>query len=334
MNDKEIENIIKRNNLIEQNLMNQEAIISEKNIIIQTKKINPFIEIIDSSRLDDNIINLNEKNYHNDNLEKETIENGENINKIQICNINNNINEEPMTFNPKKNKTLTNNLNNKTNNIESQNKNYITFKNKEDNFEIEENCNIFYNKVDENINSDITKSLLKLNENDCSIDDIITVLKKLIDKMKYNMDKSKDKNKSNVMKNNQKFLNKIKEIKNEVLKVFDKIIEEETFQKAKIEINDINYSDNFEKNNDYESQSKLNSKNYFFNEKIKEINEIENIYKTQIINLKKKILVYEKENNDLRRIIQNSQNIFEDLIYKNKLLSSKLIKYKTLYENK
>ena len=65
-----------------------------------------------------------------------------------------------------------------------------------------------------------------------------------------------------------------------------------------------------------------------------EIDEIEKVYKTQIINLKKKINNIEQENNNLKNIIQNSHNILEDLIYKNNLLSSKLIKCKTLYEEK
>ena len=309
MDDKEIEKIIKRNNKIEENCIKQEENFSEKNIIIQTKKINPFIEIIDSSRLDDNIINLN--NNINNNEEKETIENKESINKNQNTNINNNIiiNEEPMTFNP--------------NNNERNNKNFLTFKDEDENNEIKENCNIYNNKEFRNLYSEEKECQYKLNEDNFNINDIIIILKKLIDKIKFNLDKIKDKNINNEIMNNKKFVDKILEIKYNVIKVFDKIIEEETFKKNEIQ----------NKDNPAEVQLKFNFDNYCLDGKINEINKIENIYKTQIMNLKNKIINFEKENNELKRIIQNSRNLLEDLIYKNKLLSSKLIKYKTLYEN-
>ena len=105
MNEKEIEKIIRKNNIIEKNIIIQEKNLTEKNIIQQTKKINPFIEIIDSSRLDDNLINLGSnfnKNIIN-NSNKETIKNKEiNNQNSEINNYNNIINEEPMTFNPNK----------------------------------------------------------------------------------------------------------------------------------------------------------------------------------------------------------------------------------------
>ena len=104
MNNKEIEKIINRNNLIEQNIINQESGLLEKNIISQTKKISPFIEIIDSSRFDENILSSNENFVDIQNIEdKGTLEKKESINNIPNNNINNN-NEEPMTFNPKKKK--------------------------------------------------------------------------------------------------------------------------------------------------------------------------------------------------------------------------------------
>ena len=56
MDDKEIEKIIKKNNKIEQKMMKKEKEKLDENILVQNKKINPFIEIIDSSRLNDNII--------------------------------------------------------------------------------------------------------------------------------------------------------------------------------------------------------------------------------------------------------------------------------------
>ena len=73
MNNNVIEQIIKKNNKIEQIMINNEKNKSEANIIIQNKKISPFIEIIDSSRLDDNIINMSQNNadYYNREESKE-----------------------------------------------------------------------------------------------------------------------------------------------------------------------------------------------------------------------------------------------------------------------
>ena len=324
MVDKEIEKIMKKNNKIEQNLIKQESNFSEEKIITQTKKINPFIEIIDSSRFDDNIINLNNNIYNTE--VNETIENKGSINSInknQNPNINNNVNEEPMTFNPNKNINFMNHLNDKLNKDERHNENFLTFKNEEETNEIEDNCNIYNSKEFKNGNSEEKEYQYKLNEDNFNINDIIIILKKLIDKIKFNLDKIKDKNINNTIMNNKKFVDKIMEIKNNVIKVFDKIIEEETFKKNEIQ----------NKDNPAEIQLKFNFDNYCLDGKINEINKMENIYKTQIMNLKNKIINFEKENNELKRIIQNSRNLLEDLIYKNKLLSSKLIKYKTLYEN-
>ena len=319
MDDKEIEKIIKRNNKIEENCIKQEENFSEENIIIQTKKINPFIEIIDSSGLDANIINLN--NNINNNEEKQTIENKESINKNQNTNINNNIiiNEEPMTFNP--------------NNNERNNKNFLTFKDEDENNEIKENCNIYNNKEFRNLYSEEKECQYQLSEDSFNLNDIIIILKRLTDKIKFNLDKIREKNINNIMMNDKKIIDKIMEIKSNIIKVFDKIIEEETFKNHEIQSNNKNCSNNFKIDNLPEAQLKFYYDNYCLEGKMNEINKIDNIYKTQIIDLKKKIIYFEKENNDLKRIIQNSRNILEDLIYKNKLLSSKLIKYKTLYEN-
>ena len=317
MDDKEIEKIIKRNNKIEQNFIKQEESFSEKNIITQTKKINPFIEIIDSSRFDDNIISLN----NNININEENVikEKKDSINKNQNTNINSNINEEPMTFNP--------------NNNERNNKNFLTFKDKDENDEVEENCNIYNSKEFKNLYFEEKESQFKLNEDNFNINDIINILKKLIDKIKYSLDKIREKNTNNAIMNNKKIVDKVMEIKNNVIKVFDKIIEEENFKTHEIQSNNKLYTNIFKIDKLPETQLNFIFDNYGLEGKRNEFNKIESIYKTQIINLKKKIFDFEKENNDLKRIIQSSRSILEDLIYKNKLLSSKLIKYKTLYEN-
>ena len=316
MNEKEIEKIISRNNKIEQNRINQENNLSDKNIIQQTKKLNPFIEIIDSSRLDDNIINLNLNN-------KETIEINESINNKPNIEINNNIiNEEPMTFNPNKNIINNSQMNNK----EIQNKNFLTFKNEEESIETD------YNHIILNdINSEEQIGQIKFNEENFNINDIIIILKKLIYKMKINLSGNIN-TKNNNLKFNSIFIDKIKQIKKDIIKIFDNIITEGTCKENNIDFNNINFCDN--NKNEFEPKYNELCNKFCLNKKMNEIDEIENIYKTQIINLKNKIDKYEKENNNLKKIIQNSQNIFEDLIYKNKLLSSKLIKYKTLYEEK
>ena len=66
--------------------------------------------------------------------------------------------------------------------------------------------------------------------------------------------------------------------------------------------------------------------------KVNEIEETENIFRTQIMNLKKELIIFKQENDNLKQIILNLKKLMDDLMYKNKLLSSKLIKYKTLYE--
>ena len=72
MNNNEIELIIKKNNKIEQNMINKEKEKnkSDPNIIIQSKKISPFIEIIDSSRLDDNINEMSKRNIQQNSIEE------------------------------------------------------------------------------------------------------------------------------------------------------------------------------------------------------------------------------------------------------------------------
>ena len=315
MNDKEIEKIINRNNLIEQNIINQESKFSEKNIITQTKKISPFIEIIDSSRFDDNVLNINENFNNINNIEdKETIENKGSINSNQKENINNN--EEPMTFNPNRKINFSNDLSNKD--IKSEAKNFLTFKNEEDDKILEKNNN----KEEQSYE-------FKFNEDKVNIDELITIIKKLIDKMKYKFEKNKEYN------INSKFVDKIKQIKDDVINLFDNAIKEETFKIKNFLINDNNKCGKLNTNNFFESQLAIKNKsNNFSYCKNSKIDEVEYLYKTQIINLRKKIILFEKENNDLKQIIENSRNIIEELLDKNKLLSSKLIKYKSLYENR
>ena len=307
MNNKEIEKIINRNNLIEQNIINQESGLLEKNIISQTKKISPFIEIIDSSRFDENILSSNENFVDIQNIEdKGTLEKKESINSIPNNNINNNNNEEPMTFNPnKKNNYMDNIIKKENKSADNENSSLIDVMNiKEKGYES------------------------KFNEDIINLDELIIMIKKLIDKMKYNLEKNKE------CKINNIFVDKIKKIKNDVICVFDNAIKEETLKLNEISVDETNIR-TFNKNNFLESQFEIkNNNNNFSSVKVNKIDEIEYIYKIQIINLRKKIIFFEKENSNLKKILENSKNILEDLIYKNKLLSSKLIKYKALYENR
>ena len=121
----------------------------------------------------------------------------------------------------------------------------------------------------------------------------------------------------------------------ETSNLFDNAIKEETFKIKNFRINDTHNYVKFNTNNFFESQLAIENKNNNFSCcKSNKINEIEYLYKAEIINLRKKIILFEKENNDLKQIIENSRNIIEELLDKNKLLSSKLIKYKSLYENR
>ena len=331
MNDKEIEKIIQRNNKIEQNLLNKENHISKKNIIIQTKKINPFIEIIDSSRLNEDIINLSENSDINEIKGKEVIENKESIDNIQ--NSENNINaiEEPMTFNPNKKKEFSNTLNSKQNKSERQNQNFLTFKDEGIDIVLKKNIKIKENTTIDNFNLDEQMYQIKFKDNNICIDDIIIIIKKLIDKMKLNHNKGKIQDNNQIYQNS--FVKKLIEIKKDVIKMFDNIIEEESDKTYNNVDKDFNYYKiDHNDNNNFKQQFKLYNENFCLNRKMNEIDEMEKLYQTQIINLKNKIKNFEKENNNLKKIIQNSQKILEDLIYKNKLLSAKLIKYKTLYE--
>ena len=83
------------------------------------------------------------------------------------------------------------------------------------------------------------------------------------------------------------------------------------------------------------NNSILNNKNNNFENIIKKIyEEPENIYKAIIINLKKETYTIKQENNNLKKIIENLKKLLDELMNKNKLLSSKVIKYKMLYEEK
>ena len=418
MNKNEIEQLIKKNNKIEENMLKMEKNNGEEHIMTQKKKINPFIEVIDSSRLNDNIIDISENNYDFINEEKKEeekieidtiIKNKDSINICQNSERNNNINEEPMTFNPKNKK---NNIVNSINSNTSSNKTFITFNNEQNDEELNNkkdiNKNIHNNnlqnidkfsfkdnnslKENDDLNSksnfEQLDNINSFNENNCdnNINNIIEVLKVSIDKIKsyINQNNKINNNINNEIINKKILHNQIIDIKNNIIEVFDKIINNNN----KIEQNmtdNINNSSNYIYNNSnyknsyYQSPFKVNEKsifqipkddinnnfyetnenffssflstkdlynsynntNYNINKnddnllkKMYEVEEIEKIFRTQIVNLKKEIFLIKQENNNLKQIVQNLKKLMDELMNKNKLLSSKLIKYKTLYEEK
>ena len=375
MNNNEVEQIIKRNNKIEQNMINKEKEKDnlEKKIIIQNKKMNPFIEIIDSSRLEDNIIDISENNENYYNIEEKKNNNSERNNNINNIN---NINNAPMTFNPNRknnkfNNSIKSNINSNSNT--SSNKNFVTFKNEDDDEEIN-NKNTINQSF--NNNNSITENNNKNNTDISYINNIIEVLKISINKIQIYL--------NNNEYNNLLLIKKVKDIKNNINEVFDTIIENKnSYILNKNTNDDINISNLLNSNNNnfyYQSPFKVTEKSIFqipkddlnnnfyeTNENLfssflcnKELNnsynninnfntdknnknilnnlsnieEIENVFRIQIINLKKEIYLINQENNNLKQIIQNLKQLMDELMDKNKLLSSKLIKYKSLYEEK
>jgi hypothetical protein len=87
-------------------------------------------------------------------------------------------------------------------------------------------------------------------------------------------------------------------------------------------------------NNSFNNYNFNNNSNDNLMKKMNDIEEINNIFRTQIINLKGEIFIIKQENNNLKQIIDNLKQLMEELTNQNKLLSSKLIKYKKLYEEK
>ena len=408
MNNKEIEQIIKKNNKIEQSMINKENNNSEPNIIIQSKKISPFIEIIDSSRLDDNIVEMNKRNSQNNSLEEKkdnyelSCEKENRKNNKESLNFDR-INEEPMSFKPKKkNNYLNNNLN--TNSNTSSNKNFVTFKtddceeinNQNNNTNINKNnVNLKNNSFNNEEKEVISKSSFYKIGNTANYDaDYINDINKIIDILKISIEKIKsyiNKNNETVSNNCHELLddkiliNNIMNIKNNIIKVFDKIIINKTknnflsqkfddyidnsifcyknsnfkssnyqspFKVAekpifKIPNEDINNNlyetnENFfssflnikDLNNSFNNFNFKNNSNDNLMKKINDIEEIDNIFRNQIINLKGEIFIIKQENNNLKQIIDNLKQLMEELTNQNKLLSSKLIKYKKLYEEK
>ena len=366
MKNNEVEQIIKRNLNLEKNMINQEKDNLEKNIITQNKKINPFIEIIDSSRLNDNIIDISqnsEKPYNNE--EKKEINSDRKNNLI----------EEPMTFNPnRKNNKLNNSIKTNKNSNTNSNKAFVTFKNEQN--DIEEEIN-----ESQSFNNNYINNCNYLNNYDGDIiiiNNIIEILKISINKIQNYINNTTINN-----DNDSLLIKKFKDIKNNINEIFDKIIEVKSnrnilnkninddenlnnsnnnnsniqspfkiTEKSIFKIPNDNMNNNFYEtdenffssflgnkniNNSYNNSTNIynsNKNNDNLIKKISEIEETENIFKNQIINLKKEIYLFRQENNDLKQIIQNLKKLMDELMDKNKLLSSKLIKYKTLYEEK
>ena len=344
--------------------MNKEKNKLESNIIIQNKKISPFIEIIDSSRLNENIVDLTnnkeddciiEKKIYNTENEKE--KNKESI-KAKIV-----YDEEPMTFNPKKKSNISNNIYNNLNNNKS-NTNSIQKKTDD-----EDELNQINKNIDKEIELISKSSFYSGTKNDSNINycnNIIDVLNKSLEKIKSYATEIKIFNSKNEIKENNMLINIIMEIKNNIIDILDKILMKTNNETANNQYNNynINNSSGFyynnsnckkinsqspfkvgeksifqiqnEDNNIYETKGDFLSNildikalNNNFNEKNCSLNNNKNNF---AIDSKKEIYILKQENNYLKKIIENLKTLLDELVNKNKLLSSKVIKYKTLFE--
>ena len=285
--------------------------IEEDNNLNDTNK-EPSIEIIDSSRLKENIIDLTSSDNYNN------ISNGfknDEDKEIMQYNENNHIIEEPMTFNPEKR------------NIQKNKDNLFTFSNSN-------NSIVQENSMKENINN------------------ILETLQQSIDKIQ-NILKSES--------SEEQLFIKILEIKNEILYLFNNL-ENRVNQVDRKPVSKINNYSNFPNNvnnnslydstenrsfnylhikdlnnSSYSNNSEINSLNINNDDlivKMCEVDEIKKIFRTQIVNLKKENFKVKNDNMNLNNLLKNSKTLIDDLSNKNRLLTTKLIKYKTLYEEK
>ena len=285
--------------------------IEEDNNLNDTNK-EPSIEIIDSSRLKENIIDLTSSDNYNN------ISNGfknDEDKEIMQYNENNHIIEEPMTFNPEKR------------NIQKNKDNLFTFSNSN-------NSIVQENSMKEYINN------------------ILETLQQSIDKIQ-NILKSES--------SEEQLFIKILEIKNEILYLFNNLenrvnqVDRKPVQKIN---NYSNFPNNVNNNSLYDSTENrsfnyfhikdLNNSSYSNNSEINnlninnddligkmcEVDEIKKIFRTQIVNLKKENFKVKNDNMNLNNLLKNSKTLIDDLSNKNRLLTTKLIKYKTLYEEK
>jgi hypothetical protein len=306
-----IMNLINKTKQLERKQMENE---NEQKIPEHSKKFN-IIEVIDSTRLKETI-----------QLEKEIEQNNNHQNEI----------EEPMTFNPSKSNFFE--TSNKENCIESNRSFYnsneciLIFKNlNEKIYEEYENINNFINdiKIIENNNNDV---------------EMVNLINSSIDQIKISRMKINE-----ILEKSEKYLNELKDKYGS--QITNKTEPTQNFENSIIQFNNKEISDLYLKNsissqnnNSYiqpmttsmlKSNYELSSRDreYINNDLINKMNQIEevtNIYKGKIKAYEDKILHLNQKIKYFQELLTNSKCLIDDLSNKNKLLTSKVIKYKQL----
>ena len=356
-------NLINKTKQIERKQMEHE---NKQQIPEHSEKLN-IIEIIDSSRLNEslqlekekeqnNINTINEKknnniynnyniNDNNNNIYNINSNNSNNSNNTNNSNNNHNINdinsnnneiEEPMTFNPSRSNFFDNSKEENFNNNQSIHSTYninecvIILKKINDKiYEEYENINNFINDI----------KIIEINNSD---EEIVNLINSSIDQIKITRMKLIEyfeKSEKNLIELKDKYGSQITN-KTEPTQNFENSI----LQFNNIELNELylKNSTSSQNNNSYiqpmtTSMLKINNdfseRNYYNNDLIIQMNQIDEI--TQIY--KGKIKAYEDKINHLNNkikyfqdLLTNSKCLIDDLSNKNKLLTSKVIKYKQL----
>ncbi len=342
-------NLINKTKQIERKQMENE---NKQQIPEHSEKLN-IIEIIDSSRLNESLqlekereqnniynnynINDNNNNIYNINSNNTNNTNNSNNNhNINDINSNNNEIEEPMTFNPSRSNFFDNSKEENFNNNQSIHSTYninecvIILKKINDKiYEEYENINNFINDI----------KIIEINNSD---EEIVNLINSSIDQIKITRMKLIEyfeKSEKNLIELKDKYGSQITN-KTEPTQNFENSI----LQFNNIELNELylKNSTSSQNNNSYiqpmtTSMLKINNdfseRNYYNNDLIIKMNQIDEI--TQIY--KGKIKAYEDKINHLNNkikyfqdLLTNSKCLIDDLSNKNKLLTSKVIKYKQL----
>ena len=277
--------------------------IEEDNNLNDTNK-EPSIEIIDSSRLKENIIDLTSSDNYNN------ISNGfknDEDKEIMQYNENNHIIEEPMTFNPEKR------------NIQKNKDNLFTFSNSNNSIVQENSMKEYINNILETLQQSIDKIQNILKSESSEEQSFIKILE-IKNEILYLFNNLENR----VNQVDRKPVSKINNYSNFPNNVNNNSLYDSTENRSfnYFHIKDLNnssYSNNSEINN-------LNINNDDLIGKMCEVDEIKKIFRTQIVNLKKENFKVKNDNMNLNNLLKNSKTLIDDLSNKNRLLTTKLIK--------
>ena len=306
-----IMNLINKTKQLERKQMENE---NEQKIPEHSKKFN-IIEVIDSTRLKESI-----------QVEKDIEQNNNHQNEI----------EEPMTFNPSKSNLFE--MSNKENFIQSNRSFYnsneciLIFKNlNEKIYEEYDNINNFINdiKIIENNNNDIEM----VNLINSSIDQIkISRMKinEIFEKSEKNLNELKDKYGSQITNKTEPTQN----FENSIIQFNNKEISDLYLNNSISSQNNNSYiqpmtTSMLKSNYELSSQDREYINNDLIN-KMNQIEEVTNIYKGKIKAYEDKMLHLNQKIKYFQELLTNSKCLIDDLSNKNKLLTSKVIKYKQL----